>query len=54
LRSEETEAVTKIYRKRRPKNGWLDENDMKTAGVSVEYTGDRIKWKLKTGMADAK
>jgi len=33
--------------------GWI-ERDVKRAGVSIEDTGDRVKWKLRTRVADPK
>jgi len=41
-------------KREKPKKRWSDviESDMKRAGV--DYAGDRVKWKLRTRMADMK
>lgn len=64
MRKEESKAVRTVIEmnvegrrdRGRPKKRWRDaiECDLRTADVSVEDVGDRVKWKLRIRMADPK
>jgi len=42
--------------RKRPKKRWLDvtKSDIKRVAVSVDNMGNRVKWKLRTRVADLK
>ncbi|XP_050534488.1 uncharacterized protein LOC126901782 [Daktulosphaira vitifoliae] len=64
MRREELEAIRTVIAmnvegrrgRGRPKKRWKDANecDMRTADVSVDDVGDRVKWKFRIRMGDPK
>jgi hypothetical protein len=62
MKQEETKAVTVVmkmnvegkYRRRRPKNRWLDiiENDMRTVGVYIGDVENQDEWRFRTKVAN--
>jgi len=64
MRREDLEVVRTVMElsvkerrgRRRPKKKWLNgiECDMRTSGVCVNDVGNRVKWRLRTKVADHK